>query len=83
MVGRSPTWGQVRCRVAGKFEILSGLVKILKHSARLVLLVTDGLKVMSSFLFFAIEFLAFLVGVSERLSCRGGLVSRLSFGVIF
>jgi len=63
-------------------EILSRSINILKHSARFVLLVIDGLKVISSFVFLMVLFLAFLVVVSERLLIRGALFSGFSFGVI-
>ena len=55
----------MRWQVAGKSDIFSGFVKILKHSARSVLLIIDGSKVMFSLFFFADLFLAFLDAVSE------------------
>jgi hypothetical protein len=81
-LGRSLSWMRAWWWVAGTLEILSGSVNILKHSARFVLLVIDGLKVISSFVSLAISFLAFHVAVSERLSIGGGLSSGFSFGVI-
>ena len=54
------------CLLAGLFDILSGLVKILKHSARLFLHVIDGSKVMASFVIWAILLCSFLVLVRER-----------------
>ena len=83
VIGGSPiSCGWVWCRVAGEFEILPGSVKILKHSARFVLLVIVGLKVMSWFVLHAVSLSVFLVAVSERLSFGGGLASGFSFGAI-
>ena len=69
-------------RFAGRSEIFSGLVNILKHSARLDLFVIEGLKVISLLVLCATAFLAFLVEVSERLSLWGALNSGFSLGVI-
>ena len=54
------------CHLAGSFDIFSGLVKILKHSARLFLHVIDGLKMMASFIILAILLHSFLILVRER-----------------
>ena len=65
--GRPLPQSSLGLRVAGRLEIFSGLVKILKQSVRLDLLVIEGLKVMLLFVLHAASFWVFLVGVSKRL----------------
>jgi hypothetical protein len=57
---------QVKLCATGKLKILFGLVKILKHSARLSLLVIKGSKSISLSFSLAIRFVAFWPGVSEK-----------------
>ena len=64
------------------FVILSGLVKILKHSARLFLEVMDGLKVISPLFSLALTFLSFLLLVRDRKSCLSPSRRGLYFGKI-
>jgi hypothetical protein len=52
--------------LAGLLDILSGFVKILKHSARLFLHVIVELNRIASLFFFAIMFWSFLVLASDR-----------------
>ena len=61
---------------------LSGLVKILKHLARLSLQVMEGLKMISPFVALASRFFCFLCLVRERLSCGSPRRSGSSLGKI-
>jgi hypothetical protein len=72
-----PLWS---CRVTGVGDIRSGFVKILKHSSIPSLQVIDGSKITSVFsLTQAASFLAFLLGVSDRLLLIS-IVNGLYFG---
>jgi hypothetical protein len=72
-----PLWS---CWVTGAGNIRSRFVKILKHSSIPSLQVIDGLKITSVFsLTQAASFLAFLLGVSDRLSLIS-IVNGLYFG---
>lgn len=71
----------VRFLMAGVSDIFAGSVKIQKHSASEFLHVIVGSKVTSLSVCSAILFLAFLLGVSDRLS-TGAVVSGLYFGAM-
>ena len=62
------------------FVILLGLVKILKHSFRLSLLVMDGLKVISPLLVLAASFVSFHLLVRDRLLCLSSVRRGLNLG---
>ena len=67
-------------RSAGMFAIFSGSMNTLKQSARLVFSVTDGSNVISLFSNQASSLFAFLLLVSDRLSCCAGAVG-FSLGI--
>jgi hypothetical protein len=69
-------------RWAGRFEILLGFVKILKHSARLRLQVIEGSKHILLSFARASRLLFFLVGVRDRLSWMSPGSRGFSFGTI-
>ena len=83
IVGRSLFRENAQLQIAGKLDILSRLINILKHSASLDLLITNRFKVMFLSLPLAITFLAFLVTISNRLLFERGLASGFSFSVFF
>ena len=74
---------QVKLRAAGRLEIQSGLVKILKHSARLVLHVIEGSKSISVLFLFAMVFAVFRPGVSEKFSRLKMGLSGFNLGSIW
>src|SRR6266404_7848090 len=72
------TW----CHLAGMCDVLSGSVKVRRHSSRLSLQVIEGSKIISLSSSLACQFLSFLRLVGESLSCSFPISRGLYLGAM-